>query len=197
VAEEPASELTAKNYSLREELAQNRGIQSDTGESCGVEMAEGEEPGSNLLHVSPRSTAYYRDPRRIHDLEGPGQARSNLRPNSAKQRKVTSKQLELAPPVRVQADRDANPAFHLSGSWLPDSTPRAVRLVVSVHDLEMFFQNLIVDGGAFSGRSRGDEGCRRHCFRRQLSRQCYLKRLRTRNQNANLDSSLNRNSTGI
>ena len=49
VAEEPSSELTAKNYSLREELAQNRGIlrspcgrfeQSDTGESCGVEMAE-------------------------------------------------------------------------------------------------------------------------------------------------------------
>jgi hypothetical protein len=49
VAEEPSSEPTAKNYSLREELAQNRGIlrwpcgrfeQSDTGESCGVEMAE-------------------------------------------------------------------------------------------------------------------------------------------------------------
>jgi hypothetical protein len=51
VAEEPSSEPTAKNYSLREELAQNRGIlrspcgrfeQSDTGESCGVEMAERE-----------------------------------------------------------------------------------------------------------------------------------------------------------
>jgi hypothetical protein len=49
VAEEPSSEPTAKNYSLREELAQNRGIlrwpcgrfeQSDTGESGGVEMAE-------------------------------------------------------------------------------------------------------------------------------------------------------------
>jgi hypothetical protein len=49
VAEEPSSEPTAKNYSLREELAQNRGVlrspcgrfeQSDTGESCGVEMAE-------------------------------------------------------------------------------------------------------------------------------------------------------------
>ena len=49
MAEEPSSEPTAKNYSLREELAQNRGIlrspcgrfeQSDTGESCGVEMAE-------------------------------------------------------------------------------------------------------------------------------------------------------------
>jgi hypothetical protein len=49
LAEEPASEPTAKNYGLREELAQNRGIlrwpcgrfeQSDTGESCGVEMAE-------------------------------------------------------------------------------------------------------------------------------------------------------------
>jgi hypothetical protein len=63
VAEEPASEPTAKNYGLREELAQNRGIlrwpcgrfeQSDTGESCGVEMAEGEELGSNLLHVEQR-----------------------------------------------------------------------------------------------------------------------------------------------
>ncbi len=51
MAEEPSSEPTAKNYSLREELAQNRGIlrspcgrfeQSDTGESCGVEMAERE-----------------------------------------------------------------------------------------------------------------------------------------------------------
>ena len=51
VAEEPSSEPTAKNYSLREELTQNRGIlwspcgrfeQSDTGESCGVEMAERE-----------------------------------------------------------------------------------------------------------------------------------------------------------
>ena len=50
MAEEPSSEPTAKNYSLREELAQNRGIlrspcgrfeQSDTGESCGVEMAVG------------------------------------------------------------------------------------------------------------------------------------------------------------
>ena len=49
VAEEPSSEPTAKNYSLRKELTQNRGIlwspcgrfeQSDTGESCGVEMAE-------------------------------------------------------------------------------------------------------------------------------------------------------------
>jgi hypothetical protein len=58
VAEEPSSEPTAKNYSLREELAQNRGIlrwpcgrfeQLDTGESCGVEMAEREELGSNLL----------------------------------------------------------------------------------------------------------------------------------------------------
>jgi hypothetical protein len=46
VTEEPSSEPTAKNYSSREELAQNRGIlrwpcgrfeQSDTGESCGVE----------------------------------------------------------------------------------------------------------------------------------------------------------------
>ncbi len=49
MAEEPASEPTAKLYNLREELAQNRGIlrwpcgrfeQSDTGESYGVEMAE-------------------------------------------------------------------------------------------------------------------------------------------------------------
>ena len=49
MAEEPASKPTAKNCGLREELAQNRGIlrwpcgrfeQSDTGESCGVEMAE-------------------------------------------------------------------------------------------------------------------------------------------------------------
>jgi hypothetical protein len=49
VAEEPSSEPTAKNYSLREELEQNRGIlrrlcgrfeQLDTEESCGVEMAE-------------------------------------------------------------------------------------------------------------------------------------------------------------
>jgi len=54
-------EPTAKNYSLREELAQNRGIlrspcgrfeQSDTGESCGVEMAEREELGSNLLRFA-------------------------------------------------------------------------------------------------------------------------------------------------
>jgi hypothetical protein len=51
VAEGPSSEPTAKNYSSREELAQNRRIlrspcgrfeQSDTGESCGVEMAERE-----------------------------------------------------------------------------------------------------------------------------------------------------------
>jgi hypothetical protein len=43
---------------LREELAQNRGIlrspcgrfeQSDTGESCGVELAETEGESSNLL----------------------------------------------------------------------------------------------------------------------------------------------------
>ena len=49
MAEEPASESTAKNYGLREELTQNREIlrwpcgsfeQSGTGESCGVEMAE-------------------------------------------------------------------------------------------------------------------------------------------------------------
>ena len=49
MAEEPSSEPTAKNYSLRKELAQNRGVlrspcgrfeQSDTRESCGVEMAE-------------------------------------------------------------------------------------------------------------------------------------------------------------
>jgi hypothetical protein len=49
VAEEPSSEPTAKNYSLREELEQNRGIlrrlcgrfeQLVTEESCGVEMAE-------------------------------------------------------------------------------------------------------------------------------------------------------------
>jgi hypothetical protein len=49
VTEEPSSEPTAKNYGLREELTQNRGIlwwpcgrfeQSDTGESCGVDMAE-------------------------------------------------------------------------------------------------------------------------------------------------------------
>jgi hypothetical protein len=65
VAEEPSSEPTAKNYSLREELAQNRGIlrspcgrfeQSDTGESCGVEMAEREgfEPpiGLHLCRIS-------------------------------------------------------------------------------------------------------------------------------------------------
>jgi hypothetical protein len=45
VAEDPSSEPTAKNYSLREELAQHREIlrwfcgrfeQADTGESCGV-----------------------------------------------------------------------------------------------------------------------------------------------------------------
>ena len=67
MAEEPSSEPTAKNYSLREELTQNRGIlrspcgrfeQSDTGESCGVEMAEGEELGSNRLHVSERNRQY-------------------------------------------------------------------------------------------------------------------------------------------
>jgi len=67
VAEEPSSEPTAKNYSLREELTQNRGIlwspcgrfeQSDTGESCGVEMAEGEELGSNRLPVGQRSGRY-------------------------------------------------------------------------------------------------------------------------------------------
>ena len=65
MAEEPASEPTAKNYNLREELAQNRGIlrspcgrfeQSDTGESCGVEMAEREgfEPpiGLHLCRIS-------------------------------------------------------------------------------------------------------------------------------------------------
>jgi hypothetical protein len=65
VAEEPSSEPTAKNYSLREELAQNRGIlrshcgrfeQSDTGESCGVELAEREgfEPpiGLHLCRIS-------------------------------------------------------------------------------------------------------------------------------------------------
>ena len=49
MAEEPSSEPTAKNYSSREELAENRGIlrspcdrfeQLDTGESCSVEMAE-------------------------------------------------------------------------------------------------------------------------------------------------------------
>ena len=65
MAEEPSSEPTAKNYSLRGELAQNRGIlrslcgrfeQSDTGESCGVALAEGEQLGSNLLHESPRGS---------------------------------------------------------------------------------------------------------------------------------------------
>lgn len=49
MAKEPSSEPTARNYSLREELAQNRGVlrwsgsrfeQSDNGESCGAEMAE-------------------------------------------------------------------------------------------------------------------------------------------------------------
>jgi hypothetical protein len=58
VAEEPSSEPTAKNYSLREELEQNRGIlrrlcgrfeQLDTEESCGVEMAEGEKLQKILL----------------------------------------------------------------------------------------------------------------------------------------------------
>jgi hypothetical protein len=67
VAEAPSSEPTAKNYSLREELAQHRGIlwwfcgrfeQSDTGESCGVEMAEGEELRSNLLRVNQRAWRY-------------------------------------------------------------------------------------------------------------------------------------------
>src|SRR5258706_8892144 len=65
VAEEPSSEPTAKNYSLREELTQNRGIlrspcgrfeQSDTGENCCVEMAEREgfEPpiGLHLCRIS-------------------------------------------------------------------------------------------------------------------------------------------------
>ena len=65
MAEEPSSEPTAKNNSLREELAQNRGIlrppcgrfeQSDTGESCGVELAEREgfEPpiGLHLCRIS-------------------------------------------------------------------------------------------------------------------------------------------------
>ena len=56
VAEEPSSEPTAKNYCLREEFAQNRGVlrwpcgrfeQSDTGESCGVEMAERESVDSH------------------------------------------------------------------------------------------------------------------------------------------------------
>ena len=61
MAEEPSSEPTAKNYSLREELTQNRGIlrspcgrfeQSDTGENCCVEMAVSAvryEPVSLLL----------------------------------------------------------------------------------------------------------------------------------------------------
>jgi len=49
VAEEPSSEPTAKNYSSARRIAQHRGIlrlpcgrfeQSDTGESCGVGMAE-------------------------------------------------------------------------------------------------------------------------------------------------------------
>src|SRR5260221_1915826 len=65
VAEDPSSEPTAKNYSLREELTQNRGIlrspcgrfeQSDTGENCCVEMAEREgfEPpiGLHLCRIS-------------------------------------------------------------------------------------------------------------------------------------------------
>jgi hypothetical protein len=66
VAEEPSSEPTAKNFGLREELEQNRGIlrrlcgrfeQLDTEESCGVEMAVGEELRSNSLPVWNRSTA--------------------------------------------------------------------------------------------------------------------------------------------
>jgi hypothetical protein len=49
VAEQPSSEPTAENYNLREELARYRGVlrwfcgsfeQSDTAESCRVEMAE-------------------------------------------------------------------------------------------------------------------------------------------------------------
>ena len=65
MTEEPSSEPTVKNYSLREELTQNRGIlrspsgrfeQSDTGESCGVELAEREgfEPpiGLHLCRIS-------------------------------------------------------------------------------------------------------------------------------------------------
>jgi hypothetical protein len=61
VAEDPSSEPTAKNYSLREELAQNRGIlrwlcgrfeQSDIGESCGVEMAD--QRGFELAIDSPK-----------------------------------------------------------------------------------------------------------------------------------------------
>ena len=60
-----SSEPTAKNYNLRVELAQHHGIlrwlcgrfeQSDTGESCGVALAEGEQLGSNLLHESPRGS---------------------------------------------------------------------------------------------------------------------------------------------
>ena len=50
MAEEPSSEPTAENYNLREELARYRRVlrwfcgsfeQSDTAESCGVEMAVG------------------------------------------------------------------------------------------------------------------------------------------------------------
>jgi hypothetical protein len=52
MAEELSSGPTAKNYGLREELAQHRGIlrwlcgrfeQSDTGESCGVAWRRGSQ----------------------------------------------------------------------------------------------------------------------------------------------------------
>src|SRR4051794_28579451 len=55
------------------------------------------------------------------------------------------------------------------GSWPADSTPRAARLVLSVHDLEMSFQDLTVLREALSGGARRNEACCGKQFRRQLS----------------------------
>ena len=62
MAEEPSSEPTAKNDSLGEELAKNRGIlrsscgrreQLDTGEGCGVESVSQSPLKNKAFLISP------------------------------------------------------------------------------------------------------------------------------------------------